>query len=173
MKLVVTFVTAGLTFALSLVASAQEAKIAEDVPAVIRKAIPAIKLGGAAAQAKEEPKKDEEAAVEVPRAPVVPLGPKFIRLHLQDGSVISGDLSVAEISVETQFGKLVVPIEKLRSFTPGLIATRRWPRPSKLLWTSFPAMTSTPANKLTKIWSRWATEFRRNWDNTLGLTTPR
>jgi hypothetical protein len=29
-------------------------------------------------------------------------------------------MSIAEITVETQFGKLVVPIEKIRSFSPGL-----------------------------------------------------
>jgi AcrR family transcriptional regulator len=42
-----------------------------------------------------------------------------------DGSVISGDLSVSEISVETDFGKLVVPIDRLRSFTPGLDSNTR------------------------------------------------
>jgi hypothetical protein len=62
----------------------------------------------------------EEPTVDVPRAPTVQLGPKHIRLHLLDGSVISGDLSVSEIEVETSFGKLIVPIEKVRSFTPGL-----------------------------------------------------
>lgn len=120
MKLVVTFAAVGLIFTLSHTAHPQELKIAEDVPAVIRKVIQAVKPADATAPAKEEPKTDDEAAIEVPRVPVVPLGPSFIRLHLQDGSVISGDLSVAEISVETQFGNLVVPIAKLRSFTPGL-----------------------------------------------------
>lgn len=62
----------------------------------------------------------EEEAVEVSRTPPPPLGPKFIRLHLQDGSVISGDLAVSEVTVETQFGQLVVPIDKIRSFAPGL-----------------------------------------------------
>src|SRR4051794_19854376 len=62
----------------------------------------------------------DEAATDVPRAAAVPLGPKHIRLHLLDGSVISGDLSVSQISVETAFGKLVVPIDRIRSFTPGL-----------------------------------------------------
>lgn len=70
-------------------------------------------------------KKDEEEAVDVPRSPVVQLGPKFIRLHLQDGSVISGDLTVSEIAVDTQFGKLVVPIDKILSFSPGLDANTR------------------------------------------------
>ncbi len=62
----------------------------------------------------------EEPAVDVPRTPAVQLGPKHIRLHLFDGSVISGDLSVSEITVDTSFGKLVVPIDKIRNFTPGL-----------------------------------------------------
>jgi hypothetical protein len=62
----------------------------------------------------------EESTTEVPRKPPVELGPKHIRLHLLDGSIISGDLSVSEITVETPFGSLVVPIANIRSFTPGL-----------------------------------------------------
>ena len=64
----------------------------------------------------------DASAIDVPRTAPPPLGPKHIRLHLLDGSIISGDLSVSEISVETPFGKLVVPIDRIRSFTPGLEA---------------------------------------------------
>lgn len=78
------------------------------------------KLPKPADKKKTENPTEEEPAVEIPRAPVVPLGPKHIRMHLLDGSVISGDLTVSEIEVATQFGKLVVPIAKIRSFTPGL-----------------------------------------------------
>lgn len=46
--------------------------------------------------------------------------PEVVRLHLMDGSVIAGKLSVKEIEIETKFGLLKVPIESLRSFTPGL-----------------------------------------------------
>ncbi|MDX1945045.1 MAG: hypothetical protein SFU86_06530 [Pirellulaceae bacterium] len=67
-----------------------------------------------------KPETKEEPAVEIPRKPPVQLGPKHIRLHLLDGSVISGDLSVSEITVDTAFGKLVVPVANIRSFTPGL-----------------------------------------------------
>ena len=67
----------------------------------------------------------EEEVIDVPRAPAVQLGPRFVRLHLQDGSVISGDLTVSEIAVDTQFGKLVVPIDKIRSFSPGLDANQK------------------------------------------------
>src|SRR5438034_717475 len=54
--------------------------------------------------AKPAEDKKDEAAVEVPRSAAPQLGPRHIRLHLLDGSVISGDLSVSEISVETAFG---------------------------------------------------------------------
>lgn len=66
------------------------------------------------------PSDPEEADIEPNVAPAEPIRPNFIRLHLLDGNIISGDLSVSEIEVDTQFGKLVVPIEKIRKFTPGL-----------------------------------------------------
>ncbi len=50
-----------------------------------------------------------------------PVDPKMIRLHLMDGSVISGKLSVEDLELETQFGTLTVPVTELRSFTPGLV----------------------------------------------------
>ena len=62
----------------------------------------------------------EDTALDAPRPPVAPLGPKHIRLHLLDGSVIAGDLSVAEIGLETDFGKLIIPIDRIRSLRPGL-----------------------------------------------------
>ncbi len=100
------------------------AEVVKDVEGVIRRVIEGVKPG-APGTTKPGEKKPEEEAVEVSRAPVVQLGPKFIRLHLQDGSVISGDLSVTEITVETQFGKLTVPIAKVRSFTPGLDSNKK------------------------------------------------
>jgi hypothetical protein len=54
--------------------------------------------------------------------PAKPLPPDFIRLHLMDGSVIAGRLSMKEIAVETQFGKLSVPVSNIKSITPGLIS---------------------------------------------------
>lgn len=44
----------------------------------------------------------------------------LIRLHLMDGAVIAGRLSMKEITVETQFGNLSVPVTSIRSITPGL-----------------------------------------------------
>ncbi len=46
--------------------------------------------------------------------------PAVLRLHLMDGSVLTGNISTSAIDVETQFGTLKVPIESIRSLTPGL-----------------------------------------------------
>ena len=44
----------------------------------------------------------------------------WIMLYLEDGSVVSGNLEVSHIQVDTIFGLLTVPIDKIKSFTPGL-----------------------------------------------------
>jgi len=85
-----------------------------------RPALPPVARPGVPEAAKPAEESKDEPTIDVPRAAAAPLGPRHIRLHLLDGSVISGDLSVSEISVDTAFGKLVVPIDRIRSFTPGL-----------------------------------------------------
>jgi len=47
-----------------------------------------------------------------------PAGPA--RVHLMEGSVASGALSVDALTVRTEFGTLEVPVEHVVSFTPGL-----------------------------------------------------
>jgi hypothetical protein len=49
-----------------------------------------------------------------------PAGDPSLRLSLQEGSVVSGNLSVETISVETEFGRLEIPVASIVSFTPGL-----------------------------------------------------
>lgn len=61
---------------------------------------------------------DESSAPVAAQAPQ--MEPEVVRLHLMDGSVITGKLSVKEIEIETKFGLLKVPIDSIRSFTPGL-----------------------------------------------------
>ncbi|HZZ73562.1 MAG TPA: hypothetical protein VFE24_15015 [Pirellulales bacterium] len=73
---------------------------------------------------KDDPKKEDHAAND-PKAELAKLAapkadPETITLMLLDGSVITGKLSMKDISVETQFGKLTVPVTSIRSFTPGL-----------------------------------------------------
>jgi hypothetical protein len=60
-----------------------------------------------------------------PPAPVVapaakPGATRLMRLHLMEGSVVSGKLSTETVTVETAFGKLEVPVASIVSFTPGL-----------------------------------------------------
>ena len=49
-----------------------------------------------------------------------PVNPREIRLHLWDGNVITGELGIDQVSVQTEFGKLQVPVEKILSFRPGM-----------------------------------------------------
>jgi predicted transcriptional regulator len=98
---------------------AQDEEPKPDVEPLLRRikmALPGLATEG---QTEKKPQKDEPA-VDVPRTAVVNHGPRYLKLHLFDGSILTGDLSIAEITVDTQFGKLVIPIEKIRSFTPGL-----------------------------------------------------
>lgn len=49
-----------------------------------------------------------------------PANPREIRLHLWDGNVITGELGIAQVTVQTEFGPLQVPVEKILTFRPGL-----------------------------------------------------
>jgi hypothetical protein len=65
-------------------------------------------------------KADTSKTATFEKAATVELPAQYIRLHLMDGSVISGDLAVKEIKIQTEFGLLTVPIAKIRKLTPGL-----------------------------------------------------
>jgi hypothetical protein len=100
-------------------AQEEEPKAEERIIERIKAAIPGV-IGAPAKPGEGKKPEKDEPAVDVPRVAVVQHGPRYLKLHLFDGSVITGDLSVAEITVDTQFGKLVVPVEKIRRFSPGL-----------------------------------------------------
>ena len=63
-----------------------------------------------------EPQPSPASAVASPVSP----GDEQIRLHLMDGALIAGKLTVSEIEVETDFGKLTVPVARIRSLRPGM-----------------------------------------------------
>lgn len=52
--------------------------------------------------------------------PTTPPDPEALRIHLMDGSQVGGKLTAAGIDVETQFGKLTIPVAAIVSLTPGL-----------------------------------------------------
>lgn len=70
-------------------------------------------------KAQEKPAEPEEPN----RKPAEPLRPRQIKLFLNDGTIIAGDLTIDSFNVQTEFGNLKVPIEKLRMLTPGLDST--------------------------------------------------
>jgi len=84
-------------------------------PIIIAPKDPATKDGK-----KEDEKKAEEEEEAPPRPPAEPVDPEVVQLHLLDGSIITGKLSVKEILVDTQFGKLTIPVTNIVSFRPGL-----------------------------------------------------
>ncbi len=68
----------------------------------------------------DEPAKPGAAGIGA-RAGQAETGPvRLMRLHLMEGSVVSGKLSTEVVTVETAFGKLDVPVANIVSFTPGL-----------------------------------------------------
>lgn len=86
-------------------------------------------VDAAAAPPQEAAKQDEKnqakppEAEEVNRKPAAPLGPRQIKLYLNDGTIIAGDLTIDSFSVQTEFGSLKIPVDKLRKIIPGLDST--------------------------------------------------
>ena len=108
-------------------ASAQEIEAIDEIPVLGRKP-PAPRVGpspviGPGASKPDDTKptgKADDAAEPDARVEVGPINPRLIKLNLQDGSTITGELTVDEITVATDFGPLTVPVSKLKSFKPGL-----------------------------------------------------
>ncbi|MCH8048407.1 MAG: hypothetical protein IID44_32325 [Planctomycetes bacterium] len=68
----------------------------------------------------EAKKKVGDGTSVAPAPPKPPVDPQLIKLHLQNGSTISGRLTIKQITIETRFGTLTIPIAKIKSITPGL-----------------------------------------------------
>jgi len=48
------------------------------------------------------------------------IDPRLLRLQMMDGSIVIGKPTIEAFEVSTEFGQLVVPIERLKEFKPGL-----------------------------------------------------
>lgn len=72
----------------------------------------------------EDEKAEDESDADVEDTsnakPAPPVNPKLVRVHLWDGSIVSGEVAVENVQIETEFGVLSVPVEKIHSFSPGL-----------------------------------------------------
>ncbi len=58
-------------------------------------------------------------AVPAAKPPAPPVDPGVLRFHLVDGSVLIGKSATKSLDIETRFGKLTVPLEKIRWLRPG------------------------------------------------------
>jgi hypothetical protein len=112
-------------------AKKEKAKAADDKKVVERAAKPAAApaeppgVAPPATATTPAPPKDEEAkpddATQVTTTtPAVKPDPDMIRLHLGDGSVVGGKLVLDNLTIDTEFGQLSIPVQKVRNFTPGL-----------------------------------------------------
>ena len=107
-------------------ALAQLEEVGRDIQQEARPA-QALRLGGVPNQEPQEKDKkaDEEKAEEpivdtADSKPIVQVDPRLIRIRMWDGSVITGKVGFDAIHVETEFGKLRVPIERVVRMVPGL-----------------------------------------------------
>ena len=70
--------------------------------------------------AESKKKAPDDKADQQPAPTKPPVDPQLVKFHLQNGSTISGRLTIKHITMETQFGTLTIPIAKIKSITPGL-----------------------------------------------------
>ena len=95
-------------------------------PPLARLAVRADQAAGKEAAGKEAAPK--EPAAKDPPAPQPALpppaaegGPPLIQLHMGNGQeVLKGRLMMEELTIQTEFGTLTVPVDKVRGFRPGL-----------------------------------------------------
>ncbi len=104
MKIATHLLLAGLLF--GLIAGLGRTALADDTNAK-----PSEQKSSDAKPSAAEPAKSPDKLVGDPEA---------LKLHLMDGSLITGRLALKDLTVETKFGTLNVPVANIRSFTPGL-----------------------------------------------------
>lgn len=67
---------------------------------------------------KKEGDPSDEPIEITPLKPMV--DPDTVKVYLGDGSIVTGKLTMQEITIATEFGELKIPVTKILSFTPGL-----------------------------------------------------
>ncbi len=88
--------------------------------------VPVEKTAGEAPQQEEAKQAEEEQEDEA--APMLETdstggsqpGPREVRLELWDGSILTGDLGIDSIHIDTKFGTLEVPVSNIQYLRPGL-----------------------------------------------------
>jgi hypothetical protein len=73
-------------------------------------------------QDENEAEEDETEVVDTQlfKKDPVAVPPRFLRFHMWDGSIVSGEVKIDAIDVTTEFGQLKIPINRIVEFRPGL-----------------------------------------------------
>jgi hypothetical protein len=118
---------------------------------------------------KKEQEQEQEGAKEDDSAPMLetdatsnPPGPREVRLQLWDGSVLTGDLGIDSIHIETKFGMLEVPVSNIQFLRPGLESIPELNEKLKNLLNNSATKSSKLANRLTANYSLWGCRFATN-----------
>jgi hypothetical protein len=72
------------------------------------------------AEKAQEKEDDNTPMLETDASGVNQPGPREVRLELWDGSVLTGDLGIDSIHIDTKFGTLEVPVSNIQFLRPGL-----------------------------------------------------
>lgn len=73
------------------------------------------------ADSADHPDESIEDVIDTASQPAVPsMAGNQIKLHMWDGSIVGGKVSVSQINVQTDFGMMTIPISKIIAFYPGL-----------------------------------------------------
>lgn len=72
------------------------------------------------AEKAQEGEDDNSPMLETDPSGVNQPGPREVRLELWDGSVLTGDLGIDSIHIDTKFGTLEVPVSNIQFLRPGL-----------------------------------------------------
>ncbi|MFT7631314.1 MAG: hypothetical protein ACI87E_002352 [Mariniblastus sp.] len=77
----------------------------------------AVQKTGSQDDAKTKP---DEPILDTAQSKPVEIGKQFAQLHLQDGSIIGGEIKTQSIDIKTAYGTLTVPISRIVQIYPGL-----------------------------------------------------
>jgi len=75
-----------------------------------------------ATEAEADSADDQAVSTDSLKTEAPEIDPQFLRFEMWDGTVVSGIVSIPAIDVETEFGDLKIPIERLVDFRPGLVS---------------------------------------------------
>lgn len=118
MKTVLLLVTSIVVFHASIATVPAFQVPARPVQAEAAEKIPANQDEEAAKQ--DDEKDQEDDVIVAPRVAVQQPGEREMRLRLWDGTIVTGDLGIDLLNVNTQFGQLEVPVKNIISLRPGL-----------------------------------------------------